>query len=215
MRRALILVPVLGLLLVGGAFAFFMLRGGDAPPPPALPPTDGPVVVEGDVTEYEVAPAEENFVGYRVREEFASFGVKDAVGRTGDVEGRAAITDVISSAEFEADLTTLASDDGRRDNALRDRAIETARFPTARFRLTAPAALGRATAEGDLTLHGETRPIRVKVSAQRLGGDTIELVGEAPIAFADFEIEPPSVAGVVTVEDEGTLEFLLLLAPAT
>jgi polyisoprenoid-binding protein YceI len=214
MRRALILVPVLGLLLVGGAFAFFMLRGGDAPPPPALPPADGPVVVEGDVTEYEVAPAEENFVGYRVREEFASFGVKDAVGRTGDVEGRAEITDVISSAEFEADLTTLASDDGRRDNALRDRAIETARFPTARFRLTAPAALGRATAEGDLTLHGETRPIRVRLESQ-LSDDGVELAGSARIDFADFGIEPPSVAGFVTVEDGGTLEFLLLLAPAT
>jgi hypothetical protein len=38
-------------------------------------------------------------------------------------------------------------------------------------------------------------------------------VGSAPIEFARFGIEPPSVAGVVTVEDQGTLEFKLRLAP--
>jgi hypothetical protein len=31
--------------------------------------------------------------------------------------------------------------------------------------------------------------------------------------FADFQIEPPSVAGVVTVEDRGTLELKLRLQP--
>ena len=70
------------------------------------------------------------------------------------------------------------------------------------------------TVEGELTLHGETQPIEVEISAQRLGEDTIELAGSAPIAFADFEIEQPSVAGVVTVEDEGTLEFKLRLQPS-
>lgn len=55
----------------------------------------------------------------------------------------------------------------------------------------------------------------MRVSAQRLGGgDALELAGSARIAFADFGIEPPSVAGVVTVEDHGTLEFKLRLRPA-
>jgi hypothetical protein len=32
--------------------------------------------------------------------------------------------------------------------------------------------------------------------------------------LADFAIEPPGVARVVTVEDEGTLEFKLRLRPS-
>jgi hypothetical protein len=54
----------------------------------------------------------------------------------------------------------------------------------------------------------------VRVSGQQLGDEGIELAGSVPIAMADFEIEPPSVAGFVTVEDRGTLEFKLRLEPA-
>jgi polyisoprenoid-binding protein YceI len=222
-RRLIILATVL-VLVVGGAFAVFALRGSDAPPPPALsqqePTATAPataIPTQTPATTWEVAPGEETFVGYRVREEFASIGVADAVGRTGEVTGTAAVDgDRITEAELETDMTTLVSDESRRDDALRERGIETARFPQSQFSLTEPVGLTRRsqTVRGGLTLHGETQPIAVKVSAQRLGGDTIELVGEAPIAFADFQIEPPSVAGVVTVEDEGTLEFKLSLRPA-
>ena len=152
-----------------------------------------------------------------MREEFASIGVADAVGRTGEVTGTAEVDgDRITEAELETDMTTLVSDESRRDDALRERGIETARFPQSQFSLTEPVGLTRRnqTVRGELTLHGETQSIAVKVSAQRLGGDTIELAGSAPIAFADFGIEPPSVAGVVTVEDEGTLEFKLRLRPS-
>jgi polyisoprenoid-binding protein YceI len=216
-RRALLVSVVLVVVLIGGAFAAFALRGGDAPPPPTLS-DDGAAATstpDPSTTEYEVAQGGDAFVGYRVREEFAGFGVKDAVGRTPDVSGTATVEqDTITAADLEADLTTLASDDGRRDNALRDRGLESGRFPDAQFDLTEPVDLSRrrTTARGELTLHGETKPIRVRLSSQRVG-DGIELVGSSRIAFADFGIEPPSVAGFVTVEDQGTLEFKLRLAP--
>ena len=219
-RRLIILATVL-VLVVGGAFAVFALRGGDAPPPPTLsaeePTATATATPAGGATTYEVAPGEETFVGYRVREEFASIGVADAVGRTGEVTGTAEVEDDrITSARLEADMTTLVSDESRRDDALRERGIETDRFPDARFSLSEPVDLTRRnqTVRGELTLHGETQPVRVQVSAQRLGAGAIELAGSAPIAFADFAIEPPSVAGVVTVEDNGTLEFKLRLQPS-
>jgi len=220
MARRLIIVVTVLVLLVGGGFAAFALRGSDAPPPPTLSsqePTATATATSGGAATWQVAAGDETFVGYRVREEFASIGVADAVGRTGDVSGTAEIDDdSITAADLEADLTTLTSDEARRDDALRERGIETARFPRAEFRLTDPVDLSRRsqTVVGELTLHGETRPIDVEVRAQPLGGDTIELVGSAPIAFADFRIEPPNVAGVVTVEDQGTLEFKLRLRPA-
>ncbi len=217
-RRLIILATVL-VLVVGGAFAVFALRGGDAPPPPTLSEEEpaSTATPATDTASWVVAQGAETFVGYRVREEFASIGVADAVGRTGEVGGGVNVEgDRIAGAVLEADMSTLRSDESRRDDALRTRGIETDRFPDAQFQLSEPVDLSRRNqrVRGELTLHGETQPVTVKVSAQRLGGDTIELVGEAPIAFADFQIEPPSVAGVVTVEDEGTLEFKLRLRPA-
>jgi polyisoprenoid-binding protein YceI len=216
-RRIVVVGVVLVVVLIGGAFAAFALRGGDAPPPPTLsdPQATATATPAESRTDYEVAARGDRFVGYRVREEFVGFGVKDAVGRTPDVSGTATVeSDTITEADLEADLTTLASDDGRRDNALRDRGLESATYPDARFVLTEPVELSRrrTTTRGRLTLHGETNPIDVRLSSQRVG-EEIEVVGSAPIEFARFGIEPPSVAGFVTVEDEGTLEFRLRLAP--
>jgi polyisoprenoid-binding protein YceI len=201
LRRALILGVLLVVVLIGGGFAFFALRGGDAPPPPTL--SDEAAAPQTSSGAYEVVAGGDAFVGYRVREEFIGFGVKDAVGRTPDVSGTATV-----------DGDALTSDDGRRDNALRDRGLESGQFPDARFVLTEPADLSRSrtTARGELTLHGETNPIRVRMRSQRTG-EGIELVGASRIEFAQFGIEPPSVAGFVTVEDQGTLEFKLRLAP--
>jgi polyisoprenoid-binding protein YceI len=219
MARRLIIALGAVALVLAGVLAVFILRGSDAPPPPTL--TDeqpaSTATPETTASSWVVVPGEESFVGYRVREEFASIGVADAVGRTSEVGGGVNVDgDEIAGAVLEADMTTLRSDESRRDDALRTRGIETDRFPDAQFQLLEAVDLaGRnQRVRGELTLHGETQPIAVRVSAQRLGGDTIELVGEAPIAFADFSIEPPSVAGVVTVEDKGTLEFKLRLRPA-
>jgi len=62
-------------------------------------------------------------------------------------------------------------------------------------------------ARGRLTLHGKTAPITASVQGQRVGDGEIELAGSARIDFEASAIQPPSVAGFVTVEDHGTLEF--------
>ena len=214
-RRALVLAAALVVVLVAGAFAAFALRGGDTPPPPTLSEATMTATPDASTTDHEVAPGGDGFVGYRVREEFAGIGVTDAVGRTTRVGGTATVeADAITAADLQADLTTLTSDESRRDAALRERGLESSRFPDARFVLTEPVDLSRdrTTTRGRLTLHGETQPIEVSLRSQR-AGDEIEVVGSAPIEFADFGIEPPSIAGFVTVEDRGTLEFKLRLAP--
>jgi polyisoprenoid-binding protein YceI len=221
-RKILVFVPLAALLALGAAFGVFALRGSNEPPPPALAePEPAGAAAQAPRETGALRVADGSFVGYRVRETFAAIGVVDAVGRTRDVEGTARVDgERLVAAELEADLTTLRSDESRRDQALRSRGIETDRFPTARFALAAPAAVvpaagerERATVRGRLELHGRTREVRARVEVQRRG-DGLELVGEAPIAFADFGIDPPSVAGFVTVRDEGTLEFRVLLEPA-
>ena len=221
LRRLLIALVALAVLGLGAGFAVFAIRGADAPPPPTLAepePGDAsatPAASGGGSATWEVAGGEESFVGYRVREEFVSFGVVDAVGRTGEVTGTAEVDgDTVGAARLETDMTTLRSDESRRDDALRGRGIETDRYPTATFELTGPFELSRepVRARGRLTLHGETKPIVARVSGRR-SGDAIELAGSAPIDFDDFGIEPPSVAGFVTVRDTGALEFELRLQP--
>ena len=221
-RRLLIGVPLALVLLPAGVVGVFLLRGGNEPPPPALSAEPaarqggGGGAAGGGV--FRVADG--SFVGYRVRETFASIGVTNAVGRTRRVSGTVTVAgERLTDADLTADLSRLRSDEAARDEALRSRGIETDRFPRAEFELTEPVAAapppGRrasATATGRLTLHGVTRPIRIDLDAQRTG-ERLELVGDAPIRFADFSIDPPSVAGFVTVRDEGRLEFRLLLEP--
>jgi hypothetical protein len=72
---------------------------------------------------------------------------------------------------------------------------------------------GARRASGTLELHGRRAPIAVSLRGRRVSASRVELVGSAPIRFEDFAIEPPSVAGLVTVRDHGLLEFRLVLAP--
>ena len=218
MRTLLIAVPVVAVLAIAAGFAFFALSGDDAPPPPSLaanttPAASSTTAEPSDDGTLRVAPGGDSFVGYRVGEEFIGVGVKQAVGRTSDVTGTVTVEGAeITAAELKADMTTLQSDEGRRDNALRGRGIQTDQFPEATFTLGEPVKLSRTaqTATGALTLHGVTKTVEVKVSGQKTSGGGVEIAGTTDIAFADFDIEPPSIAGFVTVEDRGALEFQLI-----
>lgn len=163
----------------------------------------------------------ESIVGYRVDE--ILFGQNaTAVGRTNDVTGSLTVDgSTVTATEFEADLTTVESDDSRRDNQFRGRIMDVAQFPTATFVLTTPIELGAepatgevisAEATGDLTLRGTTQPVTFPVEA-RVTGDTAEISGSIPIVFDEWGIPNPSF-GPITTEDNGELEFLLVLAPA-
>jgi polyisoprenoid-binding protein YceI len=65
---------------------------------------------------------------------------------------------------------------------------------------------GRWTLRGNLTLHGQTRPITVNVT---LKAD--RYTGEATLKQTDFGIKPPGKAGV-RAKDEVTIEFDARLA---
>lgn len=223
-RRLWPLVLVVVLLGAVGVSAWFLFLKGDSPERLTLsdPPAGGPTTVApaGSLTgTWKVAPG--SVAGYRVRETFAGApSPVDAVGRTSGIVGQAVLQEAgdqvtVSEAGFEADLLALNSDQDRRDNAIRTRGIETQRFPKATFVLTqpvtAPRTGGKVPATGDLTLHGETKRVTIPLQT-RLSGEQVELVGSLVFAFSDFAMDPPTVGGFVSVEDEATLEVKLLLA---
>ena len=133
--------------------------------------------------------------------------------------GGSGTTLTVSAAEFSVDMTTITSDRSMRDNRLRRDGIETDTFPTATFKLTTPVALPAGattgaqvdvTLHGDLTLHGVTKTVDLPAKAQ-LNGNVIQVLGSYAFPFSDFGINAPNVGGFVTVENNGTLEFLVNL----
>ncbi len=156
--------------------------------------------------------------GYRVKE--VLFGQdNEAAGRTSSVTGTVTIAGTtVNAADVTVDLTTVKSDEDRRDSQFQGRIMNTAQFPNATFKLTQPIALGPEPANGtpitvqgtgDLTLHGVTKSVTVPLKAQR-NGNTIEVSATIPVVFADYQIPNPSFA-TITTEDHGELEFLLEL----
>ena len=164
-----------------------------------------------------------SFVGYRVQEQLASIGANTAVGRTPNVSGSLTIDGTkVTAVTVTADLTSLQSDDHRRDGQLDRQGLQTGQFPTGTFRLTSPIDLGsvpadgqeiQVTAAGQLTLHGQTKDVQVPLKA-KLTGSTIAVSGSLPIAFADYGIEKPNSFMVLTIADQGTMEFQLFFTHA-
>lgn len=164
-----------------------------------------------------------SFVGYRVQEELASIGAKTAVGRTTALSGEFTFEDrTLTAGEVVVDMTQLTSDSRGRDGQMRTQALETNAFPEASFVLTEPVELAAApepessfmaNATGDLTIHGVTQSVTVPIQGQRIG-DTIVVVGSIEILFADYQIERPRAAVVLSVEEQGEMEFQLFLTRA-
>jgi polyisoprenoid-binding protein YceI len=165
--------------------------------------------------------ADGSIVGYRVNE--VVFGQSaEAVGRTSDITGSMTVEGAtVTSASFTVDMTTVTSDESRRDDQFNDRIMETSTYPTATFTLTEPIDLGSIPPEGeertyeatgDLTLHGVTRSVTFEVAGRRTAS-AAEIVGSIPITFADHGIENPSF-GPVTTEDHGLLEFAIVFTPS-
>ncbi len=173
---------------------------------------------------WTVDTSQDSFAGFRVREELAGIGAKTTVGRTRAVTGTVEFRGTtVTSAAIEADLTQLQSDSETRDRALRRQAIETDTFPTATFVTSRPIELDGVPAEGipfsveavgDLTIHGVTREVTVPIEGQLVGRSMV-LVGSIDIVFADYAIDTPSAAVVLSVEDNGEMEFQLFLTKST
>ncbi len=235
-RRRLVLgAGIAAAVLVGGAaFAtwYFVFRD-DAPPAvnveeaaksakqaqgASSPSTDVNGTWSIDPTIGTFSDFTSAFAGYRVQEELINIGAKTTAGRTPDVSGTLTIDQTtVTEVSVEVDMTTLTSDDPRRDGALRDQAIETAQFPTATFELTEPIQLRsipedgatiNLDATGELTLHGVTHEVTIPLQAV-LQGDVIAVTGSLDIAFADYDIDQPRSLAVLSIEDHGVLELQL------
>jgi polyisoprenoid-binding protein YceI len=223
LRRILkIGIPVLVVLIALAGFGlwWFVLRD-DAPPAASLVERPTATTVAGATADgtWTVQPGPEVFAGYRVQELLAGETIKKtAAGRSPAVSGTITVGGTaITAARIDVDTTQLKSDRSQRDNRIRTQGLETDTFPSASFELSQPVQLGsvpavgapvKVQAVGNLTLHGVTRPATFDLDA-RWNGDTIDVAGSTPVTMADFQINPPSIGGFVSVDDNGTVELQL------
>jgi polyisoprenoid-binding protein YceI len=168
--------------------------------------------------------AADSVAGYRVREQLASLPAEsDAVGRTSAVSGSITLetsgsTTTLTAGQITVDTTSITSDKSQRDGRLRTEGLQTDTYPTATFKLTkavvVPAAALAGTASditlsGDLTLHGVTKSVDIPAKAQLVDG-TIQVAGSISFPLSDYSIVAPNLGGIiVSIADNGTLEFLV------
>jgi polyisoprenoid-binding protein YceI len=136
------------------------------------------------------------------------------------IEGKSAevsLEEEASALVFRVPLAPIDTGIGLRNRHLRE-ALEAEKFPTASLRvarasLTVPtdaAPLFEGTATGELTLHGQVRPVSVRYRAQRVAGIT-SVQGSLRIDVTEFGVQLPSYLGI-TVAPEVEVDVDLAVA---
>lgn len=150
--------------------------------------------------------ADEGIASYTVPETLRGLQV-DAVGISETLTGSIST----GSFEFELDLTTFASDQSRRDSRVAEifSTDPLAVFVSNDFVWPEGPDGTPITFDvtGLMTINSIERDLTWQVEARK-DGDTISVTGETDITLTEFGVEPPSIAGFVTVEDEAHLEVL-------
>ena len=181
---------------------------------------DAPDPTQGMET-FKIIPAESR-ASYLVDEEFLEdalsklgieAGQKDVVGSTQLIDGQLQFnpeTFELGENMFTVDLSTLESDQERRDKWIRDNVPTFNRFPQATFVATSLSGLPDSYNEGeevqfqvsgDLTVHEVTVPVTFDATAKMMD-DTLSGVLNTRRLISDFGIEPPAFANTLTVADE-------------
>ena len=187
---------------------------------PSGGPANGTWTVDDEFGDFDFETASGSFAGFRVEEEL-TVGEVTAVGRTGGVTGSLTIEDgTLAAAEITIDMTTIESNDGRRENAIRG-AVGARDFPTSTFVLTEPMQLDIEALEsgstllvdvvGDLTVKGTTNQVAFFLQATIVEPGIGLIIGSTEIFWEDFGITPPRAPIVVSVAEHGTVEFQLIV----
>ncbi len=181
---------------------------------------NGTWIVDDEIGTFDFETASGSFAGFRVDEEL-TVGAVTAVGRSGDVAGSLTIDGgSLTAAEITVDMNTIVSNDSRRERAIRN-TVNASSFPTATFTLSRPVELPAGLADGDqvtvdavgdLSVAGTSNEVTFSISAVVRDDGFGIITGSADLVWDDFGITPPSAPIVVSIADEGIVEFQLVVA---
>jgi polyisoprenoid-binding protein YceI len=137
------------------------------------------------------------------------------VGESEQLVGRVDLAE--RTVDFYVDLNTLDTGIGKRDKDMR-KTLETDTYPFAEFFGTLLTEIDPETAgpqavevEGDFTVHGITRSIRVPGTITFDNGD-MRVTAAWVLNLKDHDIEPPRLL-IIKVDEEQAISFDILLKP--
>ena len=149
---------------------------------------------------------------YTVREKLSFLpNESDAVGSTNAVSGAVRLD---GASQLEVDLSTLTSDQSRRDNYIRQNLFSTspkATFVVDSIQLPAsytPGSTFTGTLSGTATIRGVTGPMTFQVQAN-YDGTTLQVKGTTDFTWTDFNIPPPNTQ-IAQVKDNVHIEMLIV-----
>ena len=213
-------------------------------PATSLPPTATPLptataVAEAMAEEPQVVPTavpiltfqiipEESKALYQVEEEFLAgaverlgkaLGFNTAVAWTRTLEGEVQLmmdgsSVSVEGGQFTVDLTTLKSDDTKRDERIREQYLESNRFPIAEFVITGVEGfpteyeMGEEITfmlVGDFTMREVTNEVMFEVTAV-LQDDTLTGTAFTEIFMVDYGFDPPEIPGFIEALDPARVE---------
>ena len=181
-------IVVVVVLAVGGPFVFFHFIEGNGPAPlslkssPAASGTQSASAVSSRGASEAVAGTwavgSGSRVGYRVNEILGGQS-HTAVGRSSAVTGQMVVKgSTVKTASFTVKMATIHTDSAQRDSQFDGRIMDVATYPDGTFALTKPIVMAPLpatgtiktySATGNLTLHGQTRPVTFPVKAELTG----------------------------------------------
>lgn len=191
----------------------FVLVSCSRPVTSQVPATGIPVASATAVVRLVIDPANSS-VEIRVREQLAALpSMSDAVLTTKKISGEIGLSPdgrITATSLITVDLESLESDEARRDNFIKQNTLETQRFPTAEFKVLRTAGLAipiprsgdfQFTLISTVKVHGVEHDVAWAVTATRAGRE-LKATATTTVHFADFGMERPSAAVVLTVQDD-------------
>jgi polyisoprenoid-binding protein YceI len=190
---------------------------------PTEEPATSQIIADVDLPEgvrrFVVAPGESS-AKYVVEETLSGLPAT-AVGTTTDVTGEIYLTsaglyDGLES-KFLVDLSTLQTDESRRDNYVRSNVLQTSRYQYAEFVIESVEGFPAGYVEGEeasLTLTGTmtikevSLPMTFTVLA-RQAADTLTATADTQFNMSDFGIDPPQVA-LASAKDGVVLQIVII-----
>jgi polyisoprenoid-binding protein YceI len=222
--RRLLTYTLVPLLLVGTVGSIGVIRG-EAASPGKLSAKPGAASANHGV---RLTVSSGTSAEYRAREQLAFLSFpSDAVGTTTAVKGSIVLDAqgriVPSKSTFVIDLRTLKSDRSQRDQFIQANTLQSAQYPEAVFSVERamglPSTLPTSgtihfSLVGNLTVHGVTRSTTWTVTAT-LSRRTVTGVATTHVTLSAFNMTPPQVGPVLSVNDTITLQINARLARTT
>lgn len=144
---------------------------------------------------------------------------KVTAGSTGNVSGEIVVAaDTLEKVDITADMTTLETDNQRRDVNIREKLLHTDKYPEATYtsddsvdlsNLSEDGSVDEIEVTGTLTVHGVSQEVTSTYQVLR-DGDRVVLSTTIPVNRLDYDIEAPEFVAA-KIDEEGEINVLLSL----